>query len=190
MRTDLRRRRLRVLAAAAVVAAAAVAARAQLTGAAQLILELPFFAGGGGPSSGGTMTLTGSVGADGGALMTGGTLSLVPVLEGGRAPAAPPPAAPAAASDLASAHAFPVPYKPALGHDRITFRGLTRSATIRIYTIAGQLVQTLTKDDPATADLVWMPVADSSGRTAASGVYLYTITGDSGRSSGKIMIVR
>ena len=166
------------LAAAALIAA--LSARAQVLTNALLSLQLPFFAaGGGGPLNGGTLGLVDSIGQMAATTMSGGTLTLTP---GG--------AQPIAAAGRAAVHAFPIPFKPSLGQDRITFRGLTTNATIRIFTVAGQLVRTLTKSDPTTQDLVWMPVTNSAGQAVASGVYFYTVDGDGGRSSGKLMIIR
>ena len=113
--------------------------------------------------------------------MSGGTLQLTPGLYGSQSAAQP---------NLDSAHVFPTPFKPSLGHDRITFRGLTTNATVRIYTLSGELVQTLGKSDGATQDLVWYPVANSAGQPMASGVFLYVIRGDSKISKGKLMIIK
>lgn len=153
-----------------------------LTGGA-LSLPHPFFdAGGTGQSlDGGGLSLLHSIGQGASTPMTGGTLSLTPGVFGAGVLARP---------DLETAHAFPIPYRPSRGHDRITFRGLTVSATIRVYTLSGQLVRTLFKSDGSTQDLVWYPVTDEQGRNAASGVYFYVIEGDSGRKTGKLMIIR
>ncbi|MBI5242680.1 MAG: T9SS type A sorting domain-containing protein [Elusimicrobia bacterium] len=148
-----------------------------------LVMPYPFFsaAGGGPPLSGGSISLASSVGQVAITPMSAGGLQIIP---GGVA------AQPPARLDLDTARAFPTPFKPTLGHDRITFRGLTPNATIRIYTIAGELVQTLTKNDPTTADFIWYPVANSSGQRLASGVYLYAIQGDSGKKTGKLMVIK
>lgn len=113
--------------------------------------------------------------------MTGGTLSLTPGVLGAAVLARP---------NLEAAHAYPIPFRPSRGHDRITFRGLTVNATIRVYTLSGRLVRTLSKSDGATQDLVWYPVTDAQGRSVASGVYVYAVEGDSGRKTGKLMIIR
>lgn len=161
----------------------ALAVRAQVLTNALLSLQFPFFAagGGGGTLSGGTISLVHSIGEGAVVPMSGGTLTLTPGVVG---------AQPAAAADDSFVHAFPVPFRPSLGQDRITFRGLTPSATIRIYTVTGQLVRTLTKNDPTTQDLVWLPVTNSAGQTVASGVYYYTVNGNGSRASGKLMIIR
>ena len=98
---------------------------------------------------------------------------------------------PGARLDLDRLHAFPVPFRPALGHDRITFRGTTTNTKIRIYTLSGWLVTTLIKNDPTSQDLIWLPVANSQGQPVASGVYPYFAEGDNGcRKSGKLMVIK
>jgi hypothetical protein len=46
--------------------------------------------------------------------------------------------------------------------------------TIRIFNLAGDLVRVLTKDDPASAELVW-DVLTTSGLPVASGLYIYHV---------------
>lgn len=172
-----------ILLTAAVCAGVLGYAGAQVLSGSTLSLLLPTFdAGGTGTAlSGGTMTLTHSIGDMAFAPLSGGTLQLTPGVVGAVA---------AAQADLGTLHAFPTPFRPRLGHDRITFRGLTVNATIKIYTLSGELVQTLTKSDPATQDLIWFPVANSAGQAVVSGVYFYVVDGDSGRKTGKLMIIR
>jgi len=180
------RRELRlaaIVAAAAAALAAALAARANILTSGLLVLSDTMFAAGGGGSNltGGTIVYAHVIGIGAITPMSGGTLSLMP---GGMG------VPPLATADFSFVHAFPTPFQPALGHDRITFRGLPPKVTIRVYSVSGQLVQTLTKNDPFTADLVWTPVTNASGRNLASGVYFYQVTGDNGRASGKIMVIR
>ncbi|MDE2141718.1 MAG: T9SS type A sorting domain-containing protein [Elusimicrobia bacterium] len=178
-------RELRIAALVAVAAAAMAAARAAraqtLTGALLEITTPDFTSSGISTATGGSIILTQSVGVGAITTMGGGGLGLTPGGVG---------IPPLSTSDFSFVHAFPTPFMPSLGHDRITFRGLPPKVTIKIYTITGQLVQTLTKNDPLTADLVWLPVTNASGRNLASGVYFYQVTGDTGRASGKIMVIR
>jgi len=148
-----------------------------------LSIPFPIFSSSGGGESlnGGTVSMAVSVGQGAITPMSGGTLELFTGVIA---------AQPAAKSDLSLAHAFPNPFKPSLGHTHIIFRGLTSNARIRVYTIAGELVNTLTKNDPTTNDLNWDPVANSSGQALASGVYLYTIEGDSDKKVGKLMVIK
>ncbi|MBI3504987.1 MAG: T9SS type A sorting domain-containing protein [Proteobacteria bacterium] len=148
-----------------------------------LTISFSFFAAGGTGMtlSGGVTSLIHSIGPLSVTAMEGGSLKLIPGIVG---------TSPTAAMDLGGAHAFPTPFKPSFGHDRITFRGMTPSATVRIYTISGELVRELTKHDPLSNDLVWFPVTNTSGQPVASGVYLYAIQGDTGKNTGKLMIIR
>jgi hypothetical protein len=171
-----------IVAAAAAAMAGARAARGQSMTNALISLDTPVFAAGGITTvTGGNIIMSHSIGLGAITTMAGGTLGLTPVGVG---------IPPASATDFSFVHAFPTPYQPSLGHDRITFRGLPPKVTIKIYTVTGQLVQTLTKNDPLTADLIWSPVTNGSGRALASGVYFYQVSGDNGRASGKIMVIR
>ena len=56
----------------------------------------------------------------------------------------------AVAASLAQAHAYPVPYRPSLGHTKITFTDLTQDVSVTIYTIRGERVKALSKNDSTT----------------------------------------
>ena len=75
-------------------------------------------------------------------------------------------------TDLSKAYAYPVPYRPSQGHDKITFTKLSSQAIIKIFSVSGKLVKTLYEDD---GDLVyeWSPVENEYGDKVASGVYFY-----------------
>ena len=149
------------------------------------------------PSGGGPQTITSvdedarftayvSIGQNTGTEMSGGRFNLVSGLLD----------IPSARPDFARLHAFPVPFRPSLGHDRITFRGVTTNTTIRVYTLSGWLVRTLSKrdqaGDPATSqDIIWWPVVNSAGQPLGSGVYPYFAEGDNNsRKSGKLMVIK
>ncbi|MBI4063395.1 MAG: T9SS type A sorting domain-containing protein [Elusimicrobia bacterium] len=100
------------------------------------------------------------------------------------------PVSAAAAPDIKSAHAFPMPFKPSLGHNKITFRGLTARVKIKIYTLSGELVKELEKDNASSQDLVWSPVTNWRGEALASGIYLYVIKTDNDKKTGKLFIIR
>ncbi len=92
---------------------------------------------------------------------------------------------------LSNAHAYPIPYKPSVHGNGITFNNLSNDATvvIKIFTVAGELVQEL-RNSSAQAEVNW-PVTNQDGQAVASGVYIYHIrnsTGDEKR--GKLMIAR
>ena len=96
----------------------------------------------------------------------------------------------AAAADTSFSHPFPTPFMPSQGHDRITFSSLPPDVVIRIYTLSGHLVKTLSKSDPSDR-LVWVPVANEQGSTLASGVYLFVIKQPGvSEKKGKLMIIR
>jgi 5-hydroxyisourate hydrolase-like protein (transthyretin family) len=95
---------------------------------------------------------------------------------------------------------YPNPFKPYEGHTEITFghptdieKRLTAQATIKIYSIAGELVATLKEpEDDGEADgvLKWDATNDA-GKPLAPGVYIYYITNPAGEKCiGKIAIIR
>ncbi|PIU19122.1 MAG: hypothetical protein COT18_09085 [Elusimicrobia bacterium CG08_land_8_20_14_0_20_59_10] len=92
-----------------------------------------------------------------------------------------------ARANLVSAHCYPVPFKPSAGHTSIIFTALTRLASVRIYTISGELVRSLEKNDLGET-LEW-DVKNSQGRNVASGVYIFTVKSGSQKASGKLMII-
>ena len=92
-------------------------------------------------------------------------------------------------ADTASTYAYPVPYKPSVNPNGITFAGLpTVPSTIKVYTIMGELVRTLTTDG-SSATLPW-DVKNADGAPVASGVYLYQIKNDTSEKRGKLVIIR
>ena len=93
-----------------------------------------------------------------------------------------------AASTLANAYAYPNPFKAALGHITITFTKLTSQATVKIYTISGELVRTLQKN--SDVDTVGWDLRTDAGHKAASGLYLYAVTAPGMKKTGKLIIIR
>ena len=93
-----------------------------------------------------------------------------------------------ASSDLKNAHAFPVPFKPSLGHTVITFSNLTAAAKIKIYTISGELIIEL-EETGNDGKYEW-DAKTKEGKLLASGVYIYYIYDDSGYKTGKFMVVK
>ncbi|MDA8244419.1 MAG: T9SS type A sorting domain-containing protein [Elusimicrobia bacterium] len=175
---------MRILLSSLLLAAAGVTpAFAAMTGG---VFSVPLVAplSGGGPASGGAYSVSSSVGApaysaaspSGGAfsLYSGGGSALLVI-------------AVTARGDLGAAHCYPVPFKSALGHTKITFTGLTRSAVVRIYTVSGELVSTLEKNDIGET-LDW-DLRNSRGQQVASGVYVYVVKSGSQKNSGKLMVI-
>lgn len=135
---------------------------------------------GGGRSTGGSMVNYSVVGGYGEA-MSGGTLKMIP---GTLA------SVKTSRLDLEEAHAYPTPFMPSKGHDRITFTGLPSEVTIQIFSLSGRKVKTLTKDD-STDKLIWHPVTNDQGSPLASGVYLFTLSQPGlSKRRGKLMIIR
>lgn len=158
--------------------------RAALTGGAY---SVPFVVSlsGGGPAAGGSFTLSAmnlggpsfsSAAPAGGAfsVVTGGAPALLLITA-------------AARGDLGAAHCYPVPFRQSEGHTKITFTGLTRSASVRVYTVSGELVRTLEKND-AGETLDW-DLKNSRGQAVASGVYVYTVKSGSQKNTGKLMVI-
>lgn len=94
-------------------------------------------------------------------------------------------------ANLDNAHAYPVPFIPSQGHTKIIFANVTTIATIRIYSISGELVKTIRKSDPVSDKESWFPVANEQGQPVASGVYHFVIQADTGEiKRGKLMIIK
>lgn len=97
----------------------------------------------------------------------------------------------AATPNLDSAHPYPNPYMPSKGHASVTFTHLPTQVTIRVYTLAGELVQEMSKNNVAADQVAWQPVNNKQGQPLASGVYLYTIAAADGQTkTGKFMVIR
>jgi len=94
----------------------------------------------------------------------------------------------AARSDLSSAHCYPVPFRPSLGHTKIRFTGLTGTAKILIYSLSGEPVKTIYKSD-SSLFIDWN-VKNEKGENVFSGVYLYAIKTAFETKTGKLMIIR
>jgi len=105
-------------------------------------------------------------------------------------------------SHLGDVTVYPNPFKPhsGLGHENITFghpsiasKRLTVPSTVRIYTIAGELVRTL--EEPGTdgiADgIIHWDSKNDEHETVVSGIYIYRISNPQGEERiGKIAIIR
>ncbi|MBI5573110.1 MAG: T9SS type A sorting domain-containing protein [Elusimicrobia bacterium] len=87
-------------------------------------------------------------------------------------------------TNLDTVSVYPNPFKPSYGHTQITFDGLTANIKIKIYTIAGRLVDEFETETSGSYN--WNP-----GDTA-SGVYIYYIKDKNGTGSkkGKLAIIR
>jgi hypothetical protein len=89
----------------------------------------------------------------------------------------------------------PNPYKqserwdqPGVG--RVQFRKLPAVATVKVFTIAGDLVQVLEKTDPLTDSIDWN-LKNGQGNDVTSGIYLFHVISREGyEQKGHFVIVR
>lgn len=98
-----------------------------------------------------------------------------------------PPPSPSPQEDLINKITIsPNPYIAGQGSgEKIVFSTLPKKVTIRIYTIAGKLVKTISHKDTADGSSAeW----DISG--IASGIYIYYIESPQGKKKGKVSIVK
>ncbi len=100
-------------------------------------------------------------------------------------------------------YAFPIPWRPhgpnagtgsgqtGTEADGITFSNLPSECTIKIYTIAGDLVREIHHSD--TGGLIGQDkwdVKTTHGESAASGVYLWRVDSSVDGKNGKLMVIR
>ncbi len=71
----------------------------------------------------------------------------------------------------------------------LKFIHLPRKCTIRVFTLAGDVVTTLEHDDPTKGELTWNILSDSN-RALASGVYIFSVESEFGRQVGKFVLIR
>lgn len=92
------------------------------------------------------------------------------------------------AANLEGLIVYPNPFRPALGHTKTTFAALTQQATIRIFTLAGQLVR---KQDVSWQYSWDWDVKNTDGEKLARGVYIWVVTNPAGeKKTGKIAIIK
>jgi hypothetical protein len=76
------------------------------------------------------------------------------------------------------------------GERRIEFRGLPQSCTIRIYTVRGDLVQTLTHDGSTDGYVPWN-LRTKDNLDVAPGLYIFHVdAGSAGSFIGKFAIIK
>ncbi|HEX7070960.1 MAG TPA: hypothetical protein VF190_09150, partial [Rhodothermales bacterium] len=84
----------------------------------------------------------------------------------------------------------PNTYRAGRGERRIVFMNLPPVCTIRIYTISGQLVQTLRHDAPFDDGQEMWDLVTKDGMNAAYGVYIYHVESDFGDFIGRFAIIK
>jgi outer membrane protein assembly factor BamB len=87
-------------------------------------------------------------------------------------------------TDLSRVRAFPIPYNPNFGN--MTFDNLTADASIKLFTISGQLIATL--DNSAGNGRATWNGSNDSGTRIASGIYIVFIKSASGTKKLKIAV--
>ncbi|MFQ6066915.1 MAG: M6 family metalloprotease domain-containing protein [bacterium] len=92
------------------------------------------------------------------------------------------------APDLQQLKIFPNPFRQGVDHNRIIFAALTQQATIRIYTLTGQLV----KKQDVSGQYSWdWDGKNMNGEELARGVYIWVVTNPAGeKRTGKIAIIK
>ncbi|MDD5687706.1 MAG: Ig-like domain-containing protein [Elusimicrobia bacterium] len=90
-------------------------------------------------------------------------------------------------TDLSNAYAYPVPFR--VGTDTaITFTNISSYATIKIFTISGELVKQIEHTDGNPLER-W-DVRTDDGNVLASGVYIYHIKNEREKKFGKIVVIK
>jgi len=92
-------------------------------------------------------------------------------------------------ANLDRAVAFPNPFRPDRGHDRIIFDFLSAGSTVKIFDVSGALVREL-NDDDGDGRIDWMGATNDDGKKIASGVYYYVVAGAGGKKAGRVAVVR
>jgi len=82
--------------------------------------------------------------------------------------------------------AYPNPVRLASGDTTVTFDRLTPPSTVKVYTIAGELVfEAIAQGETLSWDLT-----ASRGGRVASGVYVWRVTSDAGTTVGKLALIK
>ncbi|HTK81190.1 MAG TPA: hypothetical protein VL633_02770 [Bacteroidota bacterium] len=72
---------------------------------------------------------------------------------------------------------------------KLKFIHLPKKCTIRIFTLAGDIVSTIEHDDPVKGEVEWDLLSDGH-RALASGVYIFSVESDLGKQIGKFVLIR
>lgn len=87
-----------------------------------------------------------------------------------------------------TSHVYPNPCNLRKSCTGVFFTRLTAKATVRVYTVSGELVRTIEKN--SNSDSVGWDLKNESGRQVASGLYIYFNEGGGTSRKGKLVIVR
>jgi len=131
------------------------------------------------PKVGGAYSLFGSTGQLGYGALSGGRYTVNwGVVNSWRPPQA----------DVSTAHVYPNPCTLREGCNGVTFTRLTLRATIVIFTISGEKVRVIEKNN--NIDSIGWDLRNDSGARVASGLYLYVVKGEGSTKKGKVVVVR
>ncbi|HTK82095.1 MAG TPA: hypothetical protein VL633_07365 [Bacteroidota bacterium] len=72
---------------------------------------------------------------------------------------------------------------------KVKFIHLPKKCTIRVFTLAGDLVTTIEHDDPVVGEVEW-DLLSGSYRALASGLYIFSVESDLGTQIGKFALIR
>jgi hypothetical protein len=79
-------------------------------------------------------------------------------------------------------------YDPNPGSNAIKFHHLPAQCTITIYNLGGDLIRTIEKNDPTSAEAIW-DVLTENGLPVASGIYIYVVDAPGfGQKIGKMAV--
>lgn len=91
---------------------------------------------------------------------------------------------------LATAAWEPRPIKGNRGERKIQFIHLPPTATVRVYTVRGELVQTLRHESPAWDGSLDWNLKSSAGLDVAYGMYFYHVDSPAGEKTGKFALIK
>jgi hypothetical protein len=89
---------------------------------------------------------------------------------------------------LSSSYAYPVPFVPSQGDDRITFANIAPESQVHILAEDGCLVRMLQGPDDV-GRLVW-DARNEQGEAVASGVYFYQVRRGRDVQTGKLLVIK
>ena len=148
-------------------------------GAYRMLISELTTVGNSAPKTGGAYSLLGSTGQLGYGALSGGRYTVT----WGTVNSWRPPQA-----DVSKAHVYPNPCKISNGCTGVTFTRLTLRATITVFTVSGERVKTVEKNN--NIDSVGWDLRNEAGAKVASGLYLYVVKGEGSAKNGKIIVVR
>jgi subtilisin family serine protease len=90
--------------------------------------------------------------------------------------------------DLSEVFAYPNPFRGDSDRDHVTIAGLTNEAIVRILDASGRLIRTIEEND-GNGGAEW-DLKDESGKSVASGIYLFYVEGEGKKAVGKLAVLK